>query len=109
MVVKIKSDLSFLTVFVEYFDNERIVKILLANAKPQELKIIFELARNTLVGNIPISSDQRNKLSKYEKDLIILAEKSDNKLLFRKKVKILERKRVLFENLIEIAEEFLLN
>jgi hypothetical protein len=100
------ANISFLKVLSENSGNSKLVLTLLKSANKKELLIIFELVKNILENNIPISEKQKQKLRKYEKKLIILSEKNRK---FKDKVNILLKSKFLLQLLLKIGREFLLD
>ncbi len=105
-MVKFSADLIFLNLFCNNMDDNKVLIKLLTVGKLNDLLIIFELCKNILVGNVPISKKNISKLSEYEKELILLA---DKKKSFQKKVYLLKKNIHMFKILLEIADEFIIN
>jgi hypothetical protein len=106
MVYFSKSNLWLLHILIEHLGDYKLSGILLKNSTDKDLVIIFELAKNILVGNIPISKSQKDQLKKYESKLVFLSE--PNKKV-KDKVNILINSKSFLEHLLLIGEEFLLN
>ena len=104
-MVKISSDTIFLQLFHDNIDDDKVLLKLLSAAKLKDLLIIFELSKNILVGNVPISTKTKNQLRNFEFDLIKLSKKSK---LINKKVNILKKNIKLFKTLIGIGGDFIL-
>ncbi len=104
-MVKITSDTIFLQLFHDNIDDDKVLLKLLSAAKLKDLLIIFELCKNILVGNVPISTKTKNQLRNFEFDLIRLSKKSKQ---ISQKVNILKKNSKLFRTLIEIGGNFIL-
>ncbi len=104
-MVYISSDTIFLKLFHDNIDDEKVLLKLLSVSKLKELLIIFELCKNILLGNIPITVSCKNYLRKYEFELIELSKKTK---LINSKVNILKKNIKLFQALIEIGGDFIL-
>src|SRR6266481_4839662 len=102
-MVYISSNTIFLKLFHDNIDDEKVLLKLLSVSKLKELLIIFELCKNILLGNIPITVSCKNYLRKYE--LIELSKKTK---LINSKVNILKKNIKLFQALIEIGGDFIL-
>jgi hypothetical protein len=101
-----KSRLWLLKILTDHLEDHKLASRLLKTASTQELLVIFELAKNILQSNIPISDSQKTKLKKYEKELIFL---SEPKKKVKVKVNILLNNKSFLQQLLLIAEEFVVN
>jgi hypothetical protein len=101
-----KSHLWLLQILTNNAGDSKLSSRLIKSASGQELLILFELAKNILQGNIPISGIQKDKLQKYETKLIFLSE--PNKKV-KDKIKVLLSNRSFLEQLLLIGEEFIIN
>jgi hypothetical protein len=106
MVHFAKSHLWLLKVLTDHLGDSKLHARLLKSSKPQDLLIIYELCKNILEGNIPISNSQTEKLKKYESKLIYLSEPSKK---FKGKVDILLKNKLFLKQLLLIGQEFIIN
>jgi hypothetical protein len=106
MVRFTKSQLWLLQILVTHLGDFKLSGILLKNSNQSDLVIIFELAKNILIGNIPISKIQKDQLKKYESKLIFLSEPGKK---VKDKVNILISNKLFLEQLLIIAEEFIID
>lgn len=53
--------------------SPKLRKILLKNVDPKVIKVLSEIAQNTLKGNVQIGASEKKKLRKYKKPLRCLA------------------------------------
>jgi hypothetical protein len=100
------ANLSYLKILTQNKNNSQLVRNLVKSAKINDLLIIFELTKNILECNVPISEKQKQKLRKYEKKLVFLSEKRKK---FKDKVNILLKSKNLLELLLKIGKEFLID
>jgi hypothetical protein len=100
------SHLWVLHILTKHLGDYKLSNRLLKSSTGEELLIIFELAKNILEGNIPISSVQKAKLRKYEKKLIFLSKSNKN---VKTKVNILLGNKLFLEQLLLIGKEFVVN
>jgi hypothetical protein len=100
------TDLTLLKILSENFKNTSLTKRLLKISKPSELIIVFELCKNILANNVPISQKQKQTLKKYESKLVFLSERNKS---FNAKINILLKNKIFFQNLLKIGKEFIID
>jgi len=69
---RIRDNLSFLERFKNCSKRSKLVK----KASNEQLKCLYEIAKNTLIGNIKLTKSDIAKLKRYKKALKILSVKS---------------------------------
>jgi flagella basal body P-ring formation protein FlgA len=100
------ADMALLKILTDNMSRPKLLIKLLRKAKKYNLEILFELSKNILENNVPISEIQKRKLHKYENKLVFLATKKKN---LKDKVDILLKSKFLLHLLLVIGKEFLID
>jgi hypothetical protein len=98
-------DMDFLKILTDNIKKPKLLTKLIKSAKNRDLQIIFELTKNILENNVPISNQQKEELRSHEIKLIFLSTKKN----FKSKVEILLKSKSLLKLLLTIAKTVLID